>query len=295
MSKRVSIIIVTYNSEAHIYDCLESVFQHNDIGNDLEVIVVDNNSQNTEQMFSKLRKLYGNRIILFPNIKNGGYGQGNNVGIRMASAPYIMVMNPDVRLVEPIFNYICRRFDLSKDICMIGMKQMYSSHQIGLSFDVDMFRVKPIWSILCSAICNRLNLYFPKYMYINGACFFIRKSSFEQIGLFDEKIFMYCEEFDIHYRLLNANKINKILFLKHLHYYHLAGNRDISINSFMNQFYSEIYCVEKFKMCKRRFMKNKILNINFFISLNILRGKSKIVSQLREIKNLYKEYYNENC
>ena len=44
MHKRVSVIIVTYNSEKHIYDCLSSIYRYNDIGDLLEVIIVDNNS-----------------------------------------------------------------------------------------------------------------------------------------------------------------------------------------------------------------------------------------------------------
>lgn len=39
MHKRVSVIIVTYNSEKHIYDCLSSIYRYNDIGDLLEVII----------------------------------------------------------------------------------------------------------------------------------------------------------------------------------------------------------------------------------------------------------------
>ena len=41
----------------------------------------------------------------------------------------------------------------------------------------------------------------PSMMYLAGSCFFISKSKFEKVGLFDEDIFMYGEEEDIHYRL----------------------------------------------------------------------------------------------
>ena len=65
--KRLSIVIVTYKSEEDIYDCLQSIWQYNDIPNeDLEVIVVDN-SPESEMMFSKLRELYKNDIVLIHN------------------------------------------------------------------------------------------------------------------------------------------------------------------------------------------------------------------------------------
>ena len=58
MHKRVSVIIVTYNSEKHIYDCLSSIYRYNDIGDLLEVIIVDNNSCNKDLMFESINRLY---------------------------------------------------------------------------------------------------------------------------------------------------------------------------------------------------------------------------------------------
>ena len=50
--KQVSIIIVTYNSEKDIYDCIDSIKRFSDIPlHDIELIIVDNNSDNTDVMF----------------------------------------------------------------------------------------------------------------------------------------------------------------------------------------------------------------------------------------------------
>ena len=101
--KKISIVIVTYNSENVIFRCLDSVFKYNDIKDCIEVIVVDNNSQNQLQMFSDICGRYGNKVILLSNPQNGGYGQGNNIGIKASTAPIILIMNPDVSLFFPIF------------------------------------------------------------------------------------------------------------------------------------------------------------------------------------------------
>ena len=123
--KRLSIIIVTYNSEHDIYDCLASIRKHQDLQpEELEIIIVDNNSRDTDGMFAKLRELYGNDIVLVKNTHNGGYGQGNNVGIRMATAPVILIMNPDVRLLMPIFKTATDAFLEDSRLAMYGMKQM---------------------------------------------------------------------------------------------------------------------------------------------------------------------------
>lgn len=102
--KKVSIIIVTYNSEKDIYDCITSIIENSDISlAEIELVVVDNNSRGCDTMFKKLKTLWGEDIVLIKNSSNGGYGQGNNMGIRQSSAPVVLVMNPDVRLVCPIF------------------------------------------------------------------------------------------------------------------------------------------------------------------------------------------------
>ena len=102
MHKRVSVIIVTYNSEKHIYDCLSSIYRYNDIGDLLEVIIVDNNSCNKDLMFESINRLYP-QTKLIDNPKNGGYGQGNNMGVKNSLGDIILIMNPDVRMVEPLF------------------------------------------------------------------------------------------------------------------------------------------------------------------------------------------------
>ena len=128
--KRLSIIIVTYNSEKDIYDCINSIRQWTDIPmEELELIVVDNNSRETDTMFATLKQLYGNDIVLIRNTRNGGYGQGNNLGIRKATASVILIMNPDVRMMEPIFKTALDAFDQSKDLSMYGMKQMLSASE----------------------------------------------------------------------------------------------------------------------------------------------------------------------
>lgn len=98
--KELSVIIVTYNSEPDIYGCLEALFAHNDLGEALEVIVVDNNSSCFAHMQDELKRLYGDKVKVCSNKQNGGYGQGNNIGIKHATSPVIMIMNPDVRLKQ---------------------------------------------------------------------------------------------------------------------------------------------------------------------------------------------------
>ena len=222
--KKVSIVVVTYRSEKDIYDCLASLFEWADIPRDeLEVIVVDNNSPEAEPMFRGIRERYGDEIILINNSTNGGYGQGNNVGIRRASAPIVMIMNPDVRLNSHVFGTALAAFGRDPNVGIYGMTQMVSAtRKSGTSFNTT-HMTNGYLRILLTTLSNRFNWYVPSLMYVSGACFFIRRDSFSRAGLFDEKIFMYGEEDDIWCRMRRIGQ--KTVFDPSATYIHLTEQR----------------------------------------------------------------------
>lgn len=250
----ISVIIVTYNSEEDIYDCLDSIFMYNDIQEEaLEVIVVDNNSHNGKIMFDKIKRIYSNRVTCLSNTHNGGYGQGNNVGLRQASAPIAMIMNPDVRLIEPVFKTAIEAFHKNPRLSMYGMQQMKAkgvpSH---ISFACTTMMNGYAAAIL-DAACVRANIYIPKLMFLNGACFFVRRDMFKEIGYFDESLFMYGEEDDIHWRMGHKFGYN-FGYNKHLHYVHLTEGRKPDVKYEMKLAASSV--VEN---AKKGFSKEKTL------------------------------------
>mgnify|MGYP003408024819 FL=1 len=249
--KKLSLIILTYNSEKDIYDCLSSVYQYNDIGDALEIIVVDNNSEHYARMQDKLSTLYP-KVNIISNSTNGGYGQGNNIGIQSASAPIVSIMNPDVRLVMPIFQRILNIFEV-QEIVMCGGKQYKNATTPAISFCCDYHRNALLQSIGISYYRKR-DIYKQQSMWLSGAFFFIRKKEFEQIGLFDENIFMYGEEYDIHIRLqkMFPNKIIK--YLPDLKYIHLIEDRQLTVAALQKTLKSLLYLCSKHNISIRRFL-----------------------------------------
>jgi len=287
--KRISIIIVTYNSEKDIYDCIDSIYQHADIPvEEIEIIVVDNMSREVDVMFARLNELYNGRIVLIKNSKNGGYGQGNNVGIMQSSAPVILIMNPDVRQTMPFLKKPLETFNKRNEITMYGMKQMLtptiaSTNSINVSNSVNGY-----FSTLCSGICNRFDLFFPNFMYLNGACFFIRKDMFTEIGLFDESIFMYGEENDIFHRIKKRFG-SKVIYDTSIRYLHLTSERVVTFESEDKILRSLISSNEKNGCPPQRTITNKIRGLNVLIikeRLACLMGNRLSKQKIR----VYKEY-----
>ena len=272
--KKVSIIIVTYNSEKDIFDCVRSIQEYADIPlSEVELIVVDNNSREPDAMFTKLREIWGDDIVLIKNTHNGGYGQGNNVGIRQASAPIILIMNPDVRLVSPFFRKPLKAFEKDEKLIMYGMKQWYTLTRKSLSSFCCTHRMNGYLRTLLEAFCNRVNLYIPSIMHFSGSCFYIRKTAFEAIGLFDESIFMYGEEEDIRWRLEKKFGAH-FHFDKSMRYLHLTSERPpsattqlkfLEVSMILNEKkgyprkkivrnFIQIYQLKYWRECLRRFL-----------------------------------------
>ena len=194
MKKELSLIILTYNSEKDIYDCLQSVYQHNDIGDALEIIVVDNNSTHYAEMQRTIQSLYPD-IKIIANTSNGGYGQGNNVGIKAATSPIICIMNPDIRLIMPVFKEMLHTLN-QEDNILCGGKQYVALNKPSVSISYD-HHAPAIMQSIGNLLRRKYDKYDYRHMWLSGAFFAIRRKEFEQIGLFDERIFMYGEEFDM--------------------------------------------------------------------------------------------------
>lgn len=293
--KKVSIIIVTFNSEKDIYDCINSIIENSDIPlAEIELVVVDNNSTDCDTMFNKLKTLWGEDIILIKNSSNGGYGQGNNVGIRQCSAPVVLIMNPDVRLVCPIFRKAINLFSKNKNMCILGMKQRLTLEEPSNNSFTCTYRMNGYLSTILSALCTRLDFYIAKYMHFSGSCFFINKAMFEAVGLFDESVFLYGEEDDIHYRLMHRFKDCKMKYDKSLRYLHLTKERQPDIKYEKTLIDVAVIQNQKKGYNEDKTLKNRLRCINLLIlreRLRIMLGKNNrtLLNMLEELKLYIKE------
>lgn len=110
MNKLVSIVILTYNSEKYIEDCLRSVEEQT--YKNIEVIVIDNNSEdNTIKIVRRIQGEFKRGFKIILNNKNLGYSKGNNIGIKESKGEYVVVLNPDVVLDKNYIQEIVNEFE----------------------------------------------------------------------------------------------------------------------------------------------------------------------------------------
>ena len=249
----ISYIIVTYKSEMLIEECIRSILKFNH-DSEFEIIVVDNSPSEHKFLTEDICSKFNHKIIYMSN-ENLGYGQGNNIGIKKSKGDIICIVNPDVRFVEPYVNIVNDYFSCNKNNALISFKQIGGSD---LSFYLKPDYYIPFFNSFIVKIFNKFDIFYSRYFYLSGACFFIKKDNFEKIGLFDENFFMYFEEPDISNRFLQ-NKL-KIYYNNNVKYVHLIGNRDsISHSLIQYELKSWIYYLKKYQLnIKLNFFFKKI-------------------------------------
>ena len=94
----LSIIIVNYNTYRITCDCLRSIYLSNVTNIDLEVILVDNGSSEIQPV--PFQALFTD-IIYIRSESNVGFAKGNNIGLKMASKSYVLLLNSDTLIVDP--------------------------------------------------------------------------------------------------------------------------------------------------------------------------------------------------
>lgn len=249
---KITIIIVTYNSLRLINDCLDSIFTNNDIGEGLEVMVIDNASADQKELFDQVRMHFGDRVNLFDSGENGGYGKGNNYGIAKTTSDIIIVMNPDVRFIAPVFKRICKEFE-NPNLGMAGVSFVDGSSPYYFKPEHGSF----VHSLFIHYYLKR-KVYDSEKMYMSGSLLIFKRSAFIDAGRFDENIFMYYEEPDITNRILKSGK--QVKWLEDIMVLHLAHGRKYNpkLAAIQNQSF-EYYCNKYGVSAKKRYISTSMV------------------------------------
>lgn len=270
MSKNISIIIVTYNSESVIEECLISIQKYNDIGDELEIIIVDNSPVfNIEDFINKLNLDLD--IKLIHNPKNGGFGQGNNIGAKASHGELLFILNPDTILVEPIFKFMIKEFEdqrLSTAGFRLIDREGKDNDSVGLLPEYNYIYLPR--NILNFLVINLSLL--SKYIFPWGADLIVKKKDFIEAGMFDESMFLCNEEPDLMHRL-NIKKVR--IFDRNI--IHLEGHTtEIHEVRFKEWLKTTQYYLEKYNNSYKR-----------YILLFIFRNYSKMI-----LKKIFSNHYS---
>ncbi len=237
---KIAIIILNWNQTDLTLACLKSVFQSRTDGQiEIEAIVIDNGS--TDDSKKRLKEIQEKRNLFrqgrgeieilrskFPNFKvifnkeNLGFAGGNNVGIRYAlknKADFIFILNNDTEIKDDCVLNLWQTFEEEEKIGITSPKIYYAP---GLEFHKKRYQKKDLGRVIWYAggkidwdnvLGRHLGVdevdqgqYEKKEEneFATGCAFMAKRAVFENVGLFDERFFLYLEDLDFSYRVVKA-------------------------------------------------------------------------------------------
>jgi GT2 family glycosyltransferase len=192
-----SVIIVTYNHQTYLDACLRSVLRQE---YPHEVIVVDNCSADGSARYVK--EHYPD-VTVISNKENGGYGAGNNIGVRHANGTYVVILNPDVYVEKNWLSNLIRPIQQEGRNITTSKILLYDGSEVNTFGTINHFTGLTFTRELGSDPAHITEL--ERASGVSGACFAIRKEDYELLGGFDENFFVYNEDSDFSWR---ANLMN---------------------------------------------------------------------------------------
>lgn len=216
--KKVAIVTVNFNTEKDTRDFLKSLEKVKTKDVTLDVIVVDNGSK-VKFVLDKEQK---DNVLLIRSEVNTGFTGGYNIGMQKAmerSAEFIMIVNNDTVIAPDMIEKLLEVFETEKNVGVAVPKiyfakghefhkDRYKKDELGKVFwyaggYTDWANVKSVHRGVDEVDHGQYDK-IEKVTFATGCCMMFKREVLEQVGLLDEKFFLYYEDADLNERIQRA-------------------------------------------------------------------------------------------
>lgn len=227
----ISVVIVNYRVKYFLEQTLQSTL-HALSGINSEIIVIDNDSQ--DDSIPYLRRKFNNysNIQFIENHENVGFARANNQGINIARGRYTLILNPDTVITREVIATALELMDSNPNCGGIGTKMIDGD---GVFLPESKRGFPTPWTSFCKIFglaklfpkSKTFGKYHLKYLsadethpvdILAGAFMLIRTPLLQECGGFDESFFMYGEDIDLSYKLVQAGYQNYYIPTPIIHY-----------------------------------------------------------------------------
>lgn len=289
----IDVVIINWNSGSYLQNCVESLLRYNHDSLS-SIIIIDNAS--TDDSMNQLP--IGNVLIkrIF-NSENIGFSKACNQGFYLAEAHYVLLLNPDARVLENTLPEALRFMHNKSEVDVLGCQLQnehgkvspscarfpkpyrYFFHAIGLSSMFPSVFHPP-------TLMTDWNHFFNREVdQVMGAFMLMRRSVFDRIGYFDDRFFVYYEELDFSLRLKQAGGIS--YFNADIKAIHAGGGTTrgvLGYRLFLNlrsrlQYARKHFSASGYGLV---FMSTCLIEPCFRLFLLIAKGKLKEISSWKE-------------
>jgi GT2 family glycosyltransferase len=254
--QKASIIIVSWNRKKDALETLDSVVNLKRKDFHLEIVFVDNGSQDgTFTSVKHFSENHSEKYLTWKMIRNEvnlGFCEGNNVGMKYClknGSDYLVLLNNDTYVDEDLLQNFINTYNKNKNLGAISPKMYFAK---GYEFHKDRYGKKDLGNVIWYAggIIDWNNVYginrgvdeIDRGQYnseiqidfASGCCVFFPRRVLEQVGLFDSRYFAYLEDGDLSQRIAKSGY--KIIYLPTAKLWHKVSQSS-GIGSGLNDYY----------------------------------------------------------
>jgi GT2 family glycosyltransferase len=228
-------VIVNWNLKEDTLKCVRSLLEAGATPG--KMIVVDNGS--TDGSSEALEEAFRGAVKVIQSDRNLGFSGGYNLGIWQAlqtGAKWVLMINNDTWVAPDFLENLCSTAEAYPQYALFGPMILYATQPERIWFLGD--RLIPGLLSTRSMDKNRVarNIY-PSILqvdFLNGCAILIRTQIFQEIGFFDENLFMYGEEVDFCWRARQAGfRLAAIPAARMWHKVSASANREQSRSRYL--------------------------------------------------------------
>jgi GT2 family glycosyltransferase len=197
----LSAIIVSYNTRDLLARSIHSILP-DAAGLEVECVVVDNDSRDgsADMVAAEFPS-----VKLYRAPRNLGFAAGVNEGVRRSKGRYVLLLNPDAELLDDSLARMVAFLDSHPRAAAVGPQLEYADgarQHAAFTFPTLPMIFLDYFPLHGRILESRLNGRYPPadephlIDHPLGACMLVRREAFDDVGLFDEDFFIYCEEVD---------------------------------------------------------------------------------------------------
>lgn len=262
----IDVVTLNYNDAKTTIDFVKSIENYGCVKN---IVIVDNKS--TDDSLELLKNIQSDRISIIENTRNGGYGSGNNLGIRWLSdnkkSKFILLSNPDVVVAENVLVQLESFLENNTDYVIASpfMLNTEGIRQYNTAFRIPSL-IEYVFS-LEMLVSRFLKPFYYKDILdessslktvgaVSGSMFLMNADKMLTYGMYDENIFLYCEEIVLGLKFRESHQ--KIALLPKLFFIH---NHSVSINKSFRSIVAKhrLLMESKLYVIRRRFKANHLI------------------------------------
>lgn len=292
---KLSVIILNYNVRYFLEQCVLSVQKALE-NIEAEIIVIDNNSGDDS---CKMMKTQFPTVKLIENKDNLGFPKGNNIGVSQAKGEYICILNPDTVVSEDTFTKILNFCNtVPNNVLQTGIIGCKLIDGTGNFLPESKRGVPTPWVAFTKIFglykffpsrnfrTTWFNQYYAQHIEENesgeveilvGAFMMMKKNLYLEVGGFDEDCFMYSDDIDLSYMVLQKGFQN--------YYYHdttvihYKGESTVRDGTYMKRFREAMQFFYK-KHFKKSFFFDIMMNLGSFAFTLLKKNQQKNKIQL---------------